>query len=214
MAPSRRKRGKKRKKRDMQAEKKKRRMRIFGVIVIFILVFSMSVYYWRGIERKEILVFETSYGDFEVELYRDNAPITVENFLRYVEEGFYDGTLFHRVISSFMIQGGGFTEDGELKPTHNPIILESNNGLSNLKGTIAMARRLEPDSATSQFFINLVDNEGLDGDSPSTGYAVFGMVVSGMDVVEEIGLASTTTKGSYEDWPVEDIVIIRVNPKK
>jgi len=166
-------------------------------------------------DMKEIVVLETSKGNIEIELDRENAPVTVENFLGYVNSGFYDGTVFHRVISSFMIQGGGFTGEGVEKETNPPIKLESDNGLKNSRGTVAMARTNQPDSATSQFFINVADNPFLDYAPGNDGYAVFGKVVSGMDVVDEIKSVQTTTKyGAYQDWPVEDIVITRAYVKK
>ena len=158
-------------------------------------------------KMKEMVVFETSKGNIEVELYRDKAPATVENFVRYVREGQYDGTVFHRVIPNFMIQGGGFLPNGSEKRTHAPIKLESRNGLSNKNGTIAMARTNAPDSATCQFFINVKDNGFLDYAPGNPGYAVFGKVVVGMDVVMGITKVKTSSRGPYDDWPVEDVVI-------
>jgi cyclophilin family peptidyl-prolyl cis-trans isomerase len=155
----------------------------------------------------EIAVFETSKGNVEVELYRDKAPATVENFVRYVRAGHYDGTVFHRVIPNFMIQGGGFSANGKEKPTNAPIKLESKNGLSNKNGTLAMARTNVSDSATSQFFINVKDNDFLDYRPGNPGYAVFGKVVVGMDVVMSITKVKTSSRGPYDDWPVEDVVI-------
>ncbi|MCF7871676.1 peptidyl-prolyl cis-trans isomerase [Candidatus Woesearchaeota archaeon] len=156
-----------------------------------------------------VVVLETNKGNIEIELDRESAPDTVENFLSYVNEGFYDGLVFHRVIKGFMIQGGGFTQEGIQKETKQPIKLESDNGLKNLEGTIAMARTSVPDSATSQFFINTVDNDFLNyAIGPGReGYAVFGKVVKGMDVVKSIEQVSTTTKQGMQDWPVEDVVI-------
>ncbi len=166
-------------------------------------------------DMKEIVVLETSRGNIEIELDRENAPVTVENFVAYVNDGFYDGTVFHRVISNFMIQGGGFTGNGTQKETNPPIQLESDNGLKNTRGTVVMARTNQPDSATSQFFINVADNPFLDYASGNDGYAVFGKAVSGMDVVDEIKSVPTTTKyGAYQDWPVEDVVILRAYMKK
>lgn len=160
-----------------------------------------------------VVIMETSKGNIEIELYPEKAPITVENFLKYVDNNFYSGLVFHRVISGFMIQGGGFNPDGTQKKTLPPIKLESNKGLSNLTGTIAMARTNNPDSATGQFFINTVDNLGLDYSPRDPGYAVFGKVISGMDVVYEIEKSKTTTKGYYQDWPIDDIVILKVYRK-
>ena len=163
---------------------------------------------------KEIAVIETSKGTIEVELDRKNSPITVENFVTYANEGFYEGTVFHRVIPGFMVQGGGFDTNSTQKEVHDPIALESTNGLKNTKGTIAMARTMDPNSATSQFFINTVDNEFLDYAPGNDGYAVFGKVVSGMDVVESIESVETATRGMHGDWPVEDVVITRVYLKQ
>lgn len=159
-------------------------------------------------ESKTILVtMETSMGDISIELDSTRAPQTVQNFLAYVDAGFYDGTIFHRVIDGFMIQGGGFGPDGVQKPTRDPIFLESQNGLENEVGTIAMARTNAPNSATAQFFINLKDNDFLNYAPGNPGYAVFGKVVSGMDVVSQIKGVKTGTFQAYRDWPVEPVVI-------
>jgi len=162
----------------------------------------------------EIVVLETSKGNIEIELDRANAPITVENFLSYVNEGFYDWTIFHRVIPGFMVQGGGFIQDGQQKATKDPITLESDNGLKNTLGTVAMARTMVPDSATSQFFINVADNGFLDYAPGNDGYAVFGKVVSGMEIVNAIEDVKTSSKGSNQDWPVDDVVITKAYVKK
>jgi len=163
-----------------------------------------------GTSNHEIVILETSKGVIEVELDRTNAPITVDNFLSYVNEGFFDGTIFHRVIPGFMVQGGGFLSDGSQKQTKAPIKLESNNGLKNVAGTIAMARTMVPDSATSQFFINVVDNAFLDYAPGNDGYAVFGKVIAGMDVVQAIEAVETSSNGENQDWPVEDVMIQKV----
>jgi cyclophilin family peptidyl-prolyl cis-trans isomerase len=155
------------------------------------------------------ITMETSLGTVVFELNFDLAPITVENILNYVNIDFYNDTLFHRVISGFMVQGGGFTT-GMVKsdPISDSIVLESDNGLSNIRGTIAMARTSVPDSATSQFFINLVDNGFLDYQSaPNPGYAVFGEVISGLSVIDDIAKVATTTVGWYQDVPLIDIII-------
>jgi cyclophilin family peptidyl-prolyl cis-trans isomerase len=156
-------------------------------------------------------VLHTSMGDIRLELYADKAPVSVENFINYAKSGFYDGTIFHRVIGSFMIQGGGFTPDMQQKPTNEPILNEASNGLSNMRGTIAMARTNDPHSATAQFFINVQNNTNLDyagGTSPRTwGYAVFGRVIVGMEVVDKIRFVSTETNGRYSDVPVEPVTI-------
>lgn len=152
----------------------------------------------------------TSMGDIVIALDAEKAPASVSNFLGYVKRGFYDGTIFHRVIDGFMIQGGGFTEGFDRKKTETPIRNEADNGLKNVRGSIAMARTSNPHSATSQFFINVADNANLDHRSPTAkgwGYAVFGRIVNGMDVVDEIRQVRTTVKGSYRDVPVTPIVI-------
>lgn len=158
------------------------------------------------------VVLQTSKGTIELELYPDKAPVTVKNFLEYVKKGHYDGTVFHRVIPDFMIQGGGFTPDLAEKPTGAPIKNEADNGLKNDRGTIAMARTSDPNSATAQFFINVKDNDNLNRPSfDGFGYAVFGKVVQGMDVVDKIRVVPTTTKMSagtpLENVPVEAVVI-------
>jgi len=167
--------------------------------------------------KNPIVVMETSMGTIEIELYQDKAPITVKNFLKYAEEKFYDGTIFHRVIQNFMIQGGGFTVDMQRKETHDPIKNEATNGLKNERGTIAMARTSVIDSATSQFFINVKDNFFLNhkSDSPDEyGYAVFGKVVKGMDVVDKINSVKTGKKGRYQDVPIEPVVIKSIRLKQ
>jgi peptidyl-prolyl cis-trans isomerase A (cyclophilin A) len=154
------------------------------------------------------VLIKTTDGDIRVELYPEKAPKTVANFLEYVNAGQYSNTIFHRVIPGFMIQGGGFTQAMQEKPTRAPIPLESRNGLKNTAGAIAMARTSEPDSATAQFFINTVDNPNLDYPNPDgNGYAVFGKVVSGLDVVKKIEATPTTTRGPYSDVPQKPIVI-------
>jgi peptidyl-prolyl cis-trans isomerase A (cyclophilin A) len=153
----------------------------------------------------------TSLGDIVIELDAAKAPKSVANFEQYVKEGHYNGTVFHRVIPNFMIQGGGMLPSLKEKPTHAPIVLESHNGLTNVRGSVAMARTGEPNSATAQFFINVKDNAFLDeGD----GYAVFGHVVSGMDVVEKIKQVETTTKGPYENVPAAPVLIKKATLEK
>lgn len=154
------------------------------------------------------VALETSEGKIVVELAPQAAPKTVENFLAYVKSGHYDGTVFHRVIPSFMVQGGGFTADMKEKSTRGTIPLESRNGLKNERGTLAMARRADPDSASAQFFINVVDNANLDYPKPDgNGYAVFGKVVEGMDVVDKIRAAPTASRGPHQNVPVAPITI-------
>jgi peptidyl-prolyl cis-trans isomerase B (cyclophilin B) len=157
-----------------------------------------------------MVLMETSMGLITLELYADKAPVTVANFLQYVDAGFYEGTIFHRVISNFMIQGGGMTASMKEKPTQAPIINEAANGLSNLTGTVAMARTGDPHSATAQFFINVGDNLFLDHKAPTPegfGYCVFGKVVDGMDVVEKIKRVRTKRLGFHEDVPADPVSI-------
>jgi cyclophilin family peptidyl-prolyl cis-trans isomerase len=197
------------------------RKTIITIFVLFlfggtIIIQAMNLFLGQKMppELSEAVVMETSLGIIEIKLDFSNAPITAANFKKYVEEGFYDGTIFHRVIEGFMIQGGGFDKDALPKTTRDPIVLESNNGLKNERGTIAMARTSEPDSATSQFFINTVDNSFLNYAPDNPGYAVFGKVVSGLEVVDAIEKVETETRGFYQDWPKEEVVIIRVYLKE
>ena len=155
----------------------------------------------------------TSMGTIVIDLYPDNSPKTVENFLRYVEDGFYDGTIFHRVMPGFMVQGGGFTRDMQIKPVREPIPNEAGNGLRNVIGTVSMARTKDPHSATAQFFINLANNDFLDFKAPDEngyGYTVFGRVSAGMDVVEEMVKVPTATVGSHQHVPRQPVVIEHV----
>ncbi len=158
---------------------------------------------------KPMVLLSTSMGDIKVELSPDKAPVTVKNFLDYVKAGYYDGTIFHRVISGFMIQGGGLTADMQEKREGQkpPIKNESDNGLKNDSGTVAMARTNVPNSATSQFFINVKDNGSLNGEKDKPGYAVFGKVVDGMDVVKKIEQVKTTTKGPHQNVPGDPVII-------
>ena len=189
----------------------KRTVISFLIIVMFFgqTLISLSNLLWGGVkDLNVIVVLETSMGNIEIKLATKEAPVTTENFLSYVEDEFYDGTIFHRVINGFMIQGGGLIATGKEKPAKDPIVLEANNGLRNKRGTIAMARTSDPNSATSQFFINLVDNRQLDYSSTNDGYAVFGEVVNGLEVVDAIGAVRTSTFEWYPDWPVENVVIL------
>ncbi|QJQ98960.1 peptidylprolyl isomerase [Halomonas sp. PGE1] len=157
-----------------------------------------------------MITLQTTYGDIGIELDHEKAPKTAANFEQYVRDGFYDGTLFHRVIDGFMVQGGGFDEDFNQKPTRDPIENEADNGLQNEAGTLAMARTQDPHSATAQFFINVADNAFLNHSGKSIqgwGYCVFGRVVEGMDVVEKIKGVATTRRGMHADVPAEDVVI-------
>lgn len=162
-------------------------------------------------ETNPMITIRTSQGDIELELYPDKAPATVKNFLQYVDDQHYDGTIFHRVIGNFMIQGGGFTKDFQQKPTRAPVKNEAANGLKNDRGTIAMARTSAPDSATCQFFINVVDNSGLNRPSPDGyGYCVFGKVTKGMEVVDKIRSVRTGSRGPFQDVPAEAVEIISI----
>ena len=168
---------------------------------------------FAGEKKNPVVLIKTNMGDIYVELYPEKAPVTVENFLKYVKAKFYDGLIFHRVIPNFVIQGGGFYPDmTPKKPLYPPIKNESNNGLSNLRGTIAMARTMDPDSATSQFYINVKDNTFLDyGKTPQIwGYTVFGKVIKGMDVVDKIANVKTHTVGYFRDVPVKPVVMEEV----
>lgn len=157
-----------------------------------------------------MLKFQTTKGDFTVELFTEVAPISSENFLAYADSGFFDGTIFHRVIPGFMIQGGGFTEDMAQKKTRDPIKNEAKNGKKNLRGTLSMARTNDIDSATAQFFINLKDNDFLDNKPGSFGYAVFGQVTSGMEVIDAIAKVKTGRRGHHDDVPQEPVIINKV----
>lgn len=154
-----------------------------------------------------MLKFKTSAGDFSVELFAKEAPESAANFLQYVEAGHYDGTIFHRVIPGFMIQGGGFASGMEQKDTRPPIRNEATNGLENLRGTLAMARTSDVHSATAQFFINLIDNDFLNHQPDNYGYAVFGRVIAGMDVIDAIAEVPTTRRRGYGDVPVDEVII-------
>lgn len=180
------------------------------LLFVFIIIFITTS---KAQAETTMVKMETSKGVITIELDGDKAPETVANFKTYVQEGFYDGTIFHRVIPNFMIQGGGFTTDMAQKPTHDPVKNEANNGLKNDTGTIAMARTQDPHSATAQFFINVKDNDFLNFSSESSqgwGYAVFGKVTEGMDVVNTIKDVQTTTVGPYQDVPAETVTIEKV----
>jgi cyclophilin family peptidyl-prolyl cis-trans isomerase len=160
------------------------------------------------------LVFETTLGNFEVELFEKEAPISAKNFLDYVDDGFFDGLIFHRVMPGFMIQGGGFEPGMKQKKTRAPIKNEATNGLKNSRGTLSMARTNEIDSATAQFFVNLVDNDFLDHAGPGNyGYAVFGKVTSGMDTIDKIAKVATTNRAGHQNVPAADVVITKATRK-
>ena len=173
------------------------------------LVLALSAAGATGAWAQQKVKLATSMGDIVIELDATKAPKSVANFVQYVKDGHYDGTVFHRVINNFMIQGGGFGPAMHEKPTRGPIPLESGNGLANVRGTVAMARTMVPNSATAQFFINVKDNAFLDkaNSQDGNGYAVFGKVVAGMDVVDKIKTVPTTTKAPHGNVPVEPVVI-------
>jgi len=193
----------------------KKEVRIFSRLLLAVLMMLGLIITTGSAARAEkrshpLVKLETSMGDITLELYPDKAPATVANFLQYVKDGFYNGTIFHRVIGTFMIQGGGFDAQMQQKPTRAPIKNEADNGLKNDKYTIAMARTNIPDSATAQFFINVADNTPLNHTAKTPqgwGYAVFGKVIKGQDVVDKIKAAPTTTKGMHQDVPVTPVVI-------
>jgi peptidyl-prolyl cis-trans isomerase B (cyclophilin B) len=165
-------------------------------------------------EKNPVVLMQTSMGEITLELNSEKAPITVENFLGYVKDGFFDGTIFHRVIANFMVQGGGMTADMKEKKNKSPIKNEADNGLDNVRGSLAMARTQVVDSATSQFFINMVDNDFLNHTAKTSagyGYAVFAKVTEGMNVVDEIGKVKTGNKGHHQDVPVDAVVIEKVS---
>lgn len=188
-------------------------MRQLHALLFAAAIATTALFSPAALAANPLLTFETNRGDFVVELYPEKAPKTVANFMSYVNAGFYKDTIFHRVINSFMIQGGGFTIDMVEKETQAPLINEADNGLVNDIGTLAMARTSNPNSATAQFFINLGNNQTLNhqGQSPDLmGYCVFGRVLKGMDVVREIGATPTGNAGPYSDVPKSAVVILRV----
>jgi len=175
------------------------------------LVFVFFLFLPLSHAANPVVEFETNQGNFKIELFPEKAPKTVTNFLYYVNNGFYKETIFHRVISNFMIQGGGFTREMSEKATQPPIINESNNGLLNSVGTLAMARTNDPNSATAQFFVNLIDNNFLNYTGPeanSIGYCVFGKVTEGMNVVRKIGQLPTGNSKGFSDVPIRPVIII------
>lgn len=189
----------------------------FGIMSFTSLCFSATQQEKELMKNQEsatkhpVVLFKTTAGDIKVELNAEKAPITVKNFIQYVNDGHYNHTIFHRVIDGFMVQGGGFTKDFQQKPTRAAIQIESDNGLKNIKGTLAMARTSDPNSASAQFFINVADNSFLDFRAKNPreyGYAVFGKVIEGMDIVDKIKKAKTTSKGPHENVPVESVEIL------
>jgi peptidyl-prolyl cis-trans isomerase B (cyclophilin B) len=187
---------------------------IAAVALAFFLSSSDSndqIKYYPQEDQMSLVTISTSAGDIHIELNADQAPITVTNFLKLAEDGYYNGTIFHRIIDGFMVQGGGLDENMAPKPTGTePIQNEANNGLKNDRGTLAMARTMDPHSATGQFFINHKDNDFLNHTSETSqgwGYAVFGSVIDGMDIVDKIALSTTSTVGGYADAPLEPTII-------
>jgi len=190
---------------------------VLGVLLLVLVVGTVS--YARNKKEVEkpmgnpVVIMTTSKGEIKIELFEKKAPITVGNFLQYLDDEFYNDTIFHRVIKNFMIQGGGFDEKMQQKETRTPIEIESDNGVRNDRGTIAMARTMDPNSATAQFFINLVDNDFLNFTGPDVqgyGYAVFGKVIEGLDVVDDIASVKTGMAAGHQDVPEDDIVILSV----
>jgi len=191
-------------------------MKLGIILVLFVALFVPPTAI-GGLSDNPQVIMETTKGTIVLEVFPDEAPETVKNFLQYVRWGHYDGTIFHRVIPDFMIQGGGFTPDMKRKPTEMPIQNEANNGLKNKRGTVAMARTPDPNSATDQFFINTKSNSFLNHKDPTPqgwGYAVFGKVVNGMDVVDAISGVKTGKKGMMGDVPVETVKIIKMTIKE
>lgn len=199
-------------------------MRLISLILVVLAAATMTIVPPAFAGEKKMakkanptVVMETSEGVITIELWADKAPVTVKNFLRYTDEKFYDGTIFHRVIDNFMIQGGGFTADMKKKNAHEPVKNEATSELKNDRGTIAMARTSQVNSATCQFFINLKNNDFLnhrDNTPRGFGYAVFGKVIKGQEVVDRIAKVKTTTSGSYRDVPAKPVVIKSVRRSK
>jgi len=185
----------------------------FNILAASVLALVLAANPAPAQSKPDTVVFKTSLGDLTIALFNRTAPVTVKNFLAYVDSGFYNGTIFHRVIPGFVIQGGGYNKNLVRRPTFPPIKNESDNGLKNERGTLSMARTQDPNSATSQFFINLVDNSGLDFKGEGTGYAVFGKVIAGMDVVDKIAKVQTETRGGFQDIPKDPVFIISAKRK-
>jgi cyclophilin family peptidyl-prolyl cis-trans isomerase len=188
-------------------------MKRFGICALTLGLLAAVQGGALGQAKNPVVVMDTSMGKITIELFEGKAPITVKNFLKYVDDKHYDGTIFHRVIPTFMIQGGGMEPGLREKRSNAPIKNESTNGLSNEKGTIAMARTNDPDSATAQFFINVDNNKGLDRSAGSAGYAVFGKVIEGMDVVDKIRRVDTGNRGGHQNVPTQDVIIRSVKRK-
>ena len=185
----------------------------FNILAASVLALVLAANPAPAQSKPDTVVFKTSLGDLTIALFNRTAPVTVKNFLAYVDSGFYNGTIFHRVIPGFVIQGGGYNKNLVRRPTFPPIKNESDNGLKNERGTLSMARTQDPNSATSQFFVSLVDNSGLDFKGEGTGYAVFGKVIAGMDVVDKIAKVQTETRGGFQDIPKDPVFIISAKRK-
>jgi peptidyl-prolyl cis-trans isomerase A (cyclophilin A) len=185
----------------------------FNILAASVLALVLAANPAPAQSKLDTVVFKTSLGDLTIALFNRAAPVTVKNFLAYVDSGFYNGTIFHRVIPGFVIQGGGYNKNLVRRPTFPPIKNESDNGLKNERGTLSMARTQDPNSATSQFFVSLVDNSGLDFKGEGTGYAVFGKVIAGMDVVDKIAKVQTETRGGFQDIPKDPVFIISAKRK-
>lgn len=185
----------------------------FNILAASVLALVLAANPAPAQSKPDTVVFKTSLGDLTIALFNRAAPVTVKNFLAYVDSGFYNGTIFHRVIPGFVIQGGGYNKNLVRRPTFPPIKNESDNGLKNERGTLSMARTQDPNSATSQFFVSLVDNSGLDFKGEGTGYAVFGKVIAGMDVVDKIAKVQTETRGGFQDIPKDPVFIISAKRK-
>jgi len=184
-----------------------KRFTFLKVVTCFVIAVSLAGAQFAH-AADPVVVLKTSMGEIDIQLDPTHAPISTANFLAYVDKKFYDGTIFHRIIPGFMVQGGGFEPGMKEKQTSAPIKNEAGNGLRNLRGTISMARTNDPDSATSQFFLNLVDNPPLDPGMNGAGYAVFGKIIKGTDVIDKMAQVKTTTKGPFGDVPVDDVVLI------
>ena len=182
-------------------------VRTLVFVTVVALVLAVLFLQDASAQQKPIVVMETSKGVIRIELYPEHAPRTVQNFLGYVNSGYYDDTVFHRVIEKFVVQGGGFTPELELKPTMKPVRIETKNGLQNERGSLAMARQWQKDSATSQFFFNLKDNANLDRAASKHGYTVFGRVIEGMEVVDRISAVQTSRRGMMEDVPILPVIL-------
>ncbi len=186
---------------------------LYHILAASFLVLALVANPLPAQSKPDTVVFKTSLGDITIALFNRSAPITVKNFLAYVDSGFYNGTIFHRVIAGFVVQGGGYTKNMVRRTTFPPIKNESDNGLKNERGTLSMARTQDPNSATSQFFINLVNNSSLDFSGPGSGYAVFGKVIAGMEVVDKIAKVQTETRDMFRDIPKDPVFIISARRK-